>query len=42
MQDTSLPAWAWDAQEEGAMLLDAHGQVVMANRAAEALLGGWP
>jgi diguanylate cyclase (GGDEF)-like protein/PAS domain S-box-containing protein len=35
----SLPRWVWDAQEEGALLLDARRRVVAANRAACALLG---
>ena len=35
----SLPDWVWDAQDEGAVLLDAHRRVVAANRAGRALLG---
>jgi diguanylate cyclase (GGDEF)-like protein/PAS domain S-box-containing protein len=35
----SLPEWVWDAQEEGAVLLDDQRRVVAANRAARALLG---
>jgi glycerol-3-phosphate dehydrogenase (NAD(P)+) len=34
----SLPAWVWDAQEEGALLLDGRRQVIAANRAAGELL----
>jgi diguanylate cyclase (GGDEF)-like protein/PAS domain S-box-containing protein len=39
MSQETLPAWVWDAQEEGALLLDARRRVVAANRAAASLLG---
>jgi diguanylate cyclase (GGDEF)-like protein/PAS domain S-box-containing protein len=38
----SLPEWVWDAQEEGAVVLDARRRVVAANRAARELLGARP
>jgi diguanylate cyclase (GGDEF)-like protein/PAS domain S-box-containing protein len=35
----NLPEWVWDAQEEGAVLLDDRRRVLAANRAARELLG---